>query len=228
MTRFEDVALAQINAIEKKYNLHINKHNLDDSYDDSYIVDRKFYAYAISSTLSAINRIAGSDSIYMHQARVFLEEGGPHWRHIEHLMGILESLKADVRGGFLEPLKELIHAELFSDFLDMADFLLSEGYKDAAAVMGGGTLESHPRKLCEKNKIDVEISSNESTRPKKADQLNADLAKKKVYNALDQKNVIAWLDLRNKAAHAKYDEYTKNHVESMLQGIRNFIAHYPA
>lgn len=232
MAKFEDTALAQINAIEEKYDLYLNTHNLD-AYSSSgisdIIVEDKFYAYIISATLTAIDRITGSDSIYMHQANLSLgKDRRAYWRHITSLMGILESLKADVSGGFLEPLKELIHAELFSDFLEMADFLLSEGYKDAAAVMGGGTLESHLRKLCDKNKIDVDISSNGNTRPKKADQLNADLAKKKIYSVLDQKNVTAWLGLRNSAAHAKYNDYTKDHVGNMLQGIRTFIAHYPA
>ncbi|AIY39887.1 hypothetical protein LT85_0727 [Collimonas arenae] len=41
---------------------------------------------------------------------------------------------------------------------------------------------------------------------------------------LDQKSVTAWLDLRNKAAHGKYSEYTKEQVEVMCQGVVNFMA----
>ena len=40
-----------------------------------------------------------------------------------------------------------MHAELFADFLEMADYLLSEGYKDPAAVLGGSMLEEHLRQL---------------------------------------------------------------------------------
>jgi len=54
--------------------------------------------------------------------------------------------------------------------------------------------------------------------------MNSETAgKASVYNKLDQKNVTAWLDLRNKAAHGKYDEYTKEHVELLMQGVLNFF-----
>jgi hypothetical protein len=43
-------------------------------------------------------------------------------------------------------------------------------------------------------------------------------------NKLDQKNVTAWLDLRNKAAHGKYTEYQKDQVELMMQGVTQFMA----
>lgn len=40
---------------------------------------------------------------------------------------------------------------------------------------------------------------------------------------LEQKNITAWLDLRNKAAHCKYDEYSIEQVNLMYQGVLNFI-----
>ena len=49
------------------------------------------------------------------------------------------------------------------------------------------------------------------------------LPKNSVYNKLDQKNVTAWLDLRNKAAHGKYQEYTKEQVSLMLQSLSDFM-----
>jgi hypothetical protein len=54
--------------------------------------------------------------------------------------------------------------------------------------------------------------------------LNADLAKAGKYDKGDQKQVTAWLDLRNKAAHGKYTEYTKERVDLMLDGVRNFVS----
>jgi hypothetical protein len=62
---------------------------------------------------------------------------------------------------------------------------------------------------------------------KKADQMNADLAKANVYNMLDQKQITTWLDLRNKAAHGKYSEYTEDQVGLMIQGVINFMARVP-
>ena len=40
-----------------------------------------------------------------------------------------------------------------------------------------------------------------------------------VYNKLDQKSVTSWLDLKNKAAHEKYSEYTKDQVVLKFQTL---------
>jgi hypothetical protein len=45
---------------------------------------------------------------------------------------------------------------------------------------------------------------------------------------LDQKQVTAWLGLRNDAAHARYDNYTEHQVKDMLSGITNFMVRIPA
>ena len=54
--------------------------------------------------------------------------------------------------------------------------------------------------------------------------MNNELATAGAYNKLDQKNVTAWLDLRNKAAHGSHAEYTAEQVEMMLTGVREFSA----
>jgi hypothetical protein len=48
-----------------------------------------------------------------------------------------------------------------------------------------------------------------------------------VYNLLDQKQVTAWLDFRNKAAHGEYKAYTAEQVKLMNQGVVNFITRVP-
>lgn len=142
---------------------------------------------------------------------------------LKYLPGILSALRSDVDGGFLQSLTELIHADVFSDFIGMAEYLLTEGYKEAAAALVGGVLEEQLRKLCSKNTLPITVGS----RPIKADQLNADLARSSVYSVLYQKNVTAWLELRNKAAHGRHTEYTKEQVASMVSGVQDF-AEFPA
>jgi len=53
--------------------------------------------------------------------------------------------------------------------------------------------------------------------------MNAELASVGAYNKLDQKGVTAWLDLRNKAAHGHYAEYTGEQVGNMLLGVQEFM-----
>ena len=110
----------------------------------------------------------------------------------------------------------------------MAQHLINEGYKDAAAVIAGSPLEAHLRRLCLKSGIPCDVTSGASTVPKKADRLNSELAQASSYSKLDQKNVTAWLDLRNKAAHGKYAEYELPQVNLLVAGVRDFITRNPA
>ncbi len=144
--------------------------------------------------------------------------------NVQLLAGILQALRADYEAGYLKTIEELIHADIFSGFLEMASYLLAEGFKDPAAVIVGGVLEEHIRKLCCKHGITITSNS----RPKKADAMNAELAGAGVLSKLDQKNVTAWLDLRNKSAHGKYTEYTQQQVELFLQSIQDFLTRVPA
>jgi hypothetical protein len=144
--------------------------------------------------------------------------------NVEDGILIMDAIRSEIAGGWLVSVKGLITAEVFSDFFEMAEHLLLSGYKDAAAVIIGSTLEEHLRQLCIRNSIETSINTGGDNVAKKADALNADLAKANVYNKLDQKLVTAWLDLRNKAAHGKYDEYNREQVETMLRGINEFCA----
>ncbi len=140
-------------------------------------------------------------------------------------LDLLQNIKQDVEEGWLQNIKGIVSAELFSDFLDMAEHLLEEKCKDPAAVIIGSVLEENLRELCVRNSIPittVDIKSGKE-RPKQADMINADLYKAGVYNLLVQKSLIAWLDLRNNAAHGKYNEYELDQVSKFHQAVRDFI-----
>lgn len=143
---------------------------------------------------------------------------------VEAGIGIMQAIRREINGGWLTSVKGLITAEVFSDFFEMAEHLLVNDYKDAAAVIAGSTLEEHLRQLCLRNSIETTIKIDDRDVPKKADALNSDLGKANIYNKLDQKNITAWLDLRNKAAHGAYDEYNKEQVKTMLSGVGEFCA----
>jgi hypothetical protein len=142
----------------------------------------------------------------------------------KYALGILTAIRDQIKGGWIETAKGLVTAEVFADFLEMAEHLLDEKYKDPAAVMVGSVLEEHLRQLCIASSLPVEELSQGRMIPKKADTLNADLAKAGRYSKLDQKQITAWLDLRNKAAHGKYSEYVYEQVVLMLAGVRDFVS----
>jgi len=174
-----------------------------------------------------IHRIAPPPSVYSKHCEEIVKDGGYSGYVARQLFGVVDSLKADAEAGFLRSQSELIHGELFADFLEMAQHLLDEGYKDAAAVIAGSSLEAHLRRLATKSSIALDQTVSGSV-PKKADRLAADLAGAGAISKLDQKNIIAWLDLRNKAAHGEYGKYEHGQVSLLISGIRDFIARSPA
>jgi hypothetical protein len=139
-------------------------------------------------------------------------------------VGIMIAIKEEIAEGWLTTYKGLVSSEIFSNFIEMSEHLLEQGYKDPAAVVLGSVLEEHLRQLCLKFKVDIKIEVNGKFVPKKADTLNANLVKAGAYNVLDQKSVTSWLDLRNKAAHGNYIEYSQEQVKLMLQGVLEFIS----
>lgn len=197
-------------------------------YDDLSDIKDWELRQLVTIARSGIERITGKSSIYSRQAAESMSAKTYFAAQVLMVVGVVESLRFDLKSGYLQTLQEIIHTDLFSDFMEMASHLLSEGYKDAAAVIGGSSLESHLRQLCIKNSISIEIQTSKGLRPKKADQINSELSSASVYSKLDQKNVTSWLDLRNKAAHGKYSDYTKDQVAIFLAGIQDFITRHPA
>ena len=182
----------------------------------------------ITQAITTIEAIAPPNSGYLNRAKYKTAEGNYFANNISILLGVLQALKEDYSSGYLRTLEQLIHADVFSDFLDMANYLLSEGYKDPAAVLIGGVLEEHVRKMCISNGISTTQNQQGKTSPKKTSLMNDDLMKVNVYNALNHKQIIAWLDLRNNAAHGKYSAYNDQQVKMLLEGVMNFISRYPA
>lgn len=80
------------------------------------------------------------------------------------------------------------------------------------------------RKLCGKNNI----SFVKKGKPRKTEELNAELGRLHIYSKVDQKNVTAWLGLRNDAAHRHYSQYTEDQVRLLIAGVRDFLTRYPA
>ncbi|MBF31550.1 MAG: hypothetical protein CL529_10280 [Aequorivita sp.] len=141
-------------------------------------------------------------------------------------IAIINNIKTEIENGWLTSIKGIVSAEIFTDFLEMAEHLLETDYKDPAAVMIGSVLEEHLRQLCLKNSIDIEYEKDGKLIPFKADRLNSELAKAGIYNKLDQKNITAQLDLRNNAAHGKYTEYDKSQVKLMFDFVFNFMTRH--
>lgn len=140
------------------------------------------------------------------------------------LLGIIRAIKSDYEGGYLNRLEEDIDADVFSDILEQARFLRDQGFGRASAVVAGVSLESHLRKMAQKNSIPIENSGKYV----KAQNLNDQLKEAGVYDKTLQKVITGWLGIRNDAAHPSEDDINEGLLEPMILGIRNLIEKYPA
>jgi hypothetical protein len=168
-------------------------------------------------------------SVYTDEALANLTSNCNGIYGLRRMAGLLAALRADYAADRLRTVSELVHADLFDDFLEMATHLLDQNYKDAAAVTAGAVLEEHLRKLCGRHSVPTTFLDNSGkVQPKRLDAMNADLAKAGVYNTIEQKDITTQAGIRNAAAHGKYGEYDVDQVQRMIVAVRSLIARHPA
>ena len=182
------------------------------------LVDRSLSQEWVVSCLSFIGRVMGKESEHYETCKELANDPS-RYSNAERSLAVLKSAKAEYDNGYLFTLTESITAEVFVDFLEQADYLLSEGYYQVAAVMAGAVLEDGLRKLCVSKGVVL------PDKPK-LDWMNAELAKATLYNKLVQKKVTVWADIRNNAAHGKWKEFTSEDASDMVKGVRTFMAEY--
>jgi len=176
-----------------------------------------------------ISNLYGSDSHYMEMFKAPLKDPTfkimhSNWyAHVSEVTGILKAVKHDVESGMLSNLRNLLQAEIFVDFLEMAGHLLEEGYKDASAVLLGAVLEDSLRKIAASQNIPITGAGGKSLT---IDPINSALAKSGLYGPLVQKQVTSWANLRNDAAHGHFEKYDKDQVHQMLSFVEKFCADY--
>jgi hypothetical protein len=168
-----------------------------------------------ASCVSLLGRSFGKDSEHYTRFNALFTKFVDHSPVLKGL-GILRAAKEDYERGYLFNARVLIQAEVFDDFLGQAEHLLEAGYYQPAAVVAGSVLEDGLRKLCQRR--GVVIGDKPSL-----DRMNADLAKAGAYNVLTQKRITALADLRNKAAHGQWDQFTREDVAGMLRDVRSFM-----
>jgi hypothetical protein len=172
-----------------------------------------------------IRKLAGENSTHEQlyqaalKAHAFTYIHSNNYAHIVQIHGVIGALQHELKAGLLLDIRRLLQAEIFADFLEMAEHLLREGFKDAAAVLSGGVLEDALRKLTDAKGLQLYTDTG---RPLTIDPLNVALTKAGAYQPLTQKQITTWADVRNSAAHGHYDRYTAEDVKQMIQFVQRF------
>jgi len=182
----------------------------------AYVKDAPFYQWR-AGALSFLKVVFGDNSTHFQE---FQQRCRGH-TYDDAIQGqsILKAAKEDIEGGYLKKLEDLVAADIFTDFLEMAEYLLEQGYKDPAASLIGAVLEDGLRKIAKNNGITLKSKENISS-------LNQKIADAKIYNRLAQKQVEVWNEVRDNADHAEFSEYNADSVQEMCSGVRRFLGEY--
>lgn len=180
---------------------------------------RVSYSEALGYCASASNLLQRAFGETSTHFKAFAAASSKHIQYeteFKGLQAIVAAAKEDYEGGYLFNLRGLVKAEVLDDALEQAAELLRSGYKDPACVLVGVALEVAVKELSERSGAGLS----------KLDKMNADLCKLGTYNVAKQKQITAWADLRNKAAHGEWSAYSQADVGDMLRGVERFIADY--
>jgi hypothetical protein len=227
MQKSTDAIVKEVDDLVATGDLLVKKASHADSELEGHdLADVMMWISRVGQTIRRLYPVENSHAeIYNHAKRVegfnFIHSN--NYAHLSEIYGVARAIQHEIRSGLLLDLRRLLQADIFADFLDMAEHLLEEGYKDAAAVLVGGVLEDSLRKLAHMTNVATVDVNN---RPMAIGSLNVALAKGGAYGALVQKQVTSWADLRNSAAHAHFDKYTKDDVKQMLQFVLRFCSDY--
>lgn len=206
------IILQRFNELEQKIGEVEKTQRVEDGY--TYVNVTAFEEWA-NSAMGLLQRVFGENSVHFKNfIEVYKDPSEGFAFRFDRCKGIFRAAKSDYEGGYLFKIESLVSAEVIGDVLEQAQHLLDNGYKDPAAVIARVALESTLKKLCDKN-----------TLPKgKLDKMNADLAKAGVYNISMQKQITAWAGKGNDAAHGNWNNYKKEDVTDMINGVQRFIA----
>ncbi|RZB38242.1 MAG: hypothetical protein SRB2_00588 [Desulfobacteraceae bacterium Eth-SRB2] len=111
---------------------------------------------------SAKNILAKAFSRDSEHFKLFEEccKDGVTFSPLHEGIGILNAAKEDFEHGYIQDVRNLVAAEMFSDLLDQASELLEAGYHGPAAVLSGAVLEDNLQKICEIKDIELPQSQN--------------------------------------------------------------------
>jgi len=166
-----------------------------------------------TNVLSLLQRTFGETSVhYKNFAEHYASFAG--WESdFENSHGIFRAAREDYEGGYLFNIRTLAKAEVLVDAISQAKELLASGYKDPACILARVALEAALKDLAAKYDIPEG----------KLDRMNADLTKAGAYNVAKQKQITAWADIGNKAAHGEWTTYSTPDAAAMVSGVETIV-----
>ena len=112
-----------------------------------------------SQSFAFLTDLLGAEHVYTNSFETTTEKSG-YTGSTRAGIGILQAVLEDIEQGFLDTIRQLITAEVFTDLLDQAAHLLESGYKAPAAALAGAVLEDGLRRIATSGGVDVKATDN--------------------------------------------------------------------
>lgn len=147
---------------------------------------------------------------------------------LQAAVSLTRGIKDDLEKGFLDDMATAIEAEIACDYMGQAEQLLADSHRGKfdhvpAAVLAGAVLENALRKLCDQQQPPIAQKTPNGVH-KTLSPLIQELKKSGVFNEAKAKQLQAWADIRNLAAHGEFSQFKRGDVEAMIVGINSFLA----
>ena len=151
-------------------------------------------------------------------------------RVCDDIFAMLHGCRKDFEDGMFDDLEKRVEADVSVNYLEQAERLMRD--KDgadhtyiAAAVLAGAVLEKALRTLCKKASPPIPVNKV-GGQAKTLNPLIDDLKKANVFNEIEAKQLRTWADIRNAAAHGRFEEFDRAQVEAMLVDVQRFLGAY--
>ena len=174
-----------------------------------------------SGSVNLISIVTGNRGAYWQQVQDVLGQpelkNGLSIRIFSLMLGLLQAVHEDWKGGLLREFEYVIAASTYDDFLDHAEDYHKAGKKVEASVLVSSVLEDTIKKIAKKHGVD----SSRSLEP-----IVDELTSKGIFTPVYGKRVKGNTALRNKALHAEWDMFDIKDVGLTIEAVRKLIEEY--
>ena len=145
-------------------------------------------------------------------------DGRTYAKHLDfvgHLRDCLNTIKADIEGGLVERVQSHAQREIIGDFIELAREALNAGQKNVAAVLACAALEDSLKRTAKDRDLDVydKVMSEVINALKSVGEIRSGEAK----------TLGNYVNLRDSAFHAQWDEFEDADVEDVIEYTKDFL-----
>lgn len=192
-------------------------------------VDRSNYVMWRTQVINLLDRVLPAKSSLRKRVGEFLNFRNTA-SSANEILFTLSAAENDFKSDMFDDLEKRIEAVVSVNYMEQAEDLIKESTDTSrsyvpAAVLAGAVLEKNLRTLCVKNVPPISVTKP-GGKKKTLNPLIDDLKAANVFNEIYAKQLRTWADIRNAAAHGRFEEFTKDQVASMIKGINQFLLDY--